>query len=276
MDIIHFLQSFQSEGVTIFFKLVTLLGNKEFYIIVLPLFFWLWDRDKAARLVLVLLPSVLLNFYFKEIFQTARPEGVALITQGGFSFPSGHAQGSATLWLMLALMTRQKWMTILAGIMIALVSLSRLYLGVHYPIDVFGGCLIGVVLVLIYNNYLFDALKRAISTQTKTTRAAVLTVIVLLLTIIYPAHEAITLLAVQWGFAMMLIFSSATHRLPPKGILLKLLMVIAGTTVVLLIWKGLKVILPPGEITRFLRYAFIGIWTATLPLLMTRRNKSTP
>ncbi|MFC1760215.1 phosphatase PAP2 family protein, partial [Candidatus Neomarinimicrobiota bacterium] len=84
------------------------------------------------------------------MFQTARPLGVALIEQGGFSFPSGHAQGSTTLWLMLALLIRKKWINYLTAIMIILVSLSRLYLGVHYPIDILGGVLIGMGIVLVY------------------------------------------------------------------------------------------------------------------------------
>lgn len=165
MNIIQFLQSFQSEGLTSFFKFLTFFGDKEFYIMVLPLFFWLWDKEKAVKLLFILLPSLLINFWLKEIFQTARPLGVALIEQGGFAFPSGHAQGSTTLWLMLALLIRKKWMNIFAVIMIILVSLSRLYLGVHYPIDIFGGLLIGVLLVLIYDKYLYDNLKEFLSAK---------------------------------------------------------------------------------------------------------------
>lgn len=274
MNAIHFLQSFQTEGLTALFKFITLLGNKEFYILVLPLFFWLWDKDKAVKLLFILLPSVLINFYLKETFQTARPVGVAMIEQGGFSFPSGHAQGSTTLWLMLALMVRQRWMTILAAAMIILVSISRVYLGVHYPIDVIGGGLIGAGLVLMYQKYLFDPLKSFITSKTPIFQTVFVTTFVLLLTVLNPADEAITILAVLWGFVVAIILSKVTHRKPPEVFWLKLLSVVIGLIGVILVWKGLKVLLPPMEIAKFGRYALIGVWIAVVPLLFSGSTKN--
>jgi len=271
MNIIQFLQSLQSDGLTSFFKFFTFFGDKEFYIMVLPLFFWLWDKDKAVKLLFILLPSLLLNFWLKEIFQTLRPLGVALIEQGGFAFPSGHAQGSTTLWLMLALLIRKKWINILAVIMIILVSLSRLYLGVHWPIDILGGILIALVLVLVYDKYLFGNFKEFLSTKTAMGKAALLTIVILFFTIIYPADDAITILAVLWGFGIILIYTDVMKRELPQGFLWKVLILVVGIVGVLLIWKGLKSILPPMEITRFLRYAILGVWIAVLPVIIRKR-----
>lgn len=272
MNIINFLQSLQSDGLTNFFKFLTFFGDKEFYIMVLPLFFWLWDKEKAVKLLFILLPSLLLNFWLKEIFQTARPLGVALIEQGGFAFPSGHAQGSTTLWLMLALLIRQKWINYLAVIMIILVSLSRLYLGVHYPVDILGGILIALVLVLVYDKYLFDNFKAYSSAKSAMGQAALLTIIVLFFTIIYPADDAITILAVLWGFGIILIYFDVMKSELPQGILWKLIILIVGIVGIIIIWKGLKSILPPMEITRFLRYALLGAWIAILPFIIKQRE----
>jgi len=271
MNTINFLQSIQSDGLTSFFKFFTFFGDKEFYIMVLPLFFWLWDKDKAVKLLFILMPSLLLNFWLKEIFQTARPLGVALIEQGGFAFPSGHAQGSTTLWLMLALLIRKKWMNYLAVIMIILVSLSRLYLGVHYPVDILGGILIGVLIVLVYDKYLFDNFKEILSAKTAMFKMAVLTIIILFFTIIYPADDAVTILAVLWGFGIILIYFDVMKSALPQGILWKLIILIVGIIGVLLIWKGLKAILPPTEITRFLRYSVLGAWIAILPFIIKQK-----
>ncbi|MFC1565351.1 phosphatase PAP2 family protein [Candidatus Neomarinimicrobiota bacterium] len=272
MNIINFLQSLQSDGLTSFFKFFTFFGDKEFYIMVLPLFFWLWDKDKAVKLLFILLPSLLLNFWLKEIFQTARPLGVALIEQGGFAFPSGHAQGSTTLWLMLALLIRKKWINILAVVMIILVSLSRLYLGVHWPIDILGGILIALVLLLVYDKFIFDNYQTYISTKTTIGKAARLTIVILFFTIIYPADDAITILAVLWGFGIVLIFTDVMNIEFPQDILWKLLILVLGIVGVVLIWKGLKAILPPIEITRFLRYAILGVWIAILPVFIKQRK----
>lgn len=272
MNIIQFLQSLQSDGLTSFFKFFTFFGDKEFYIMVLPLFFWLWDKEKAVKLLFILLPSLLLNFWLKEIFQTARPLGVALIEQGGFAFPSGHAQGSTTLWLMLVLLIRKKWMNYFAVIMVLLVSVSRLYLGVHYPIDIFGGLLIGVLLVLVYDKYLYDNFKEFLSAKSAMGKAAMLTIIILFFTVIYPADDAITILAVLWGFSMILIFFDVLKSTLPQGILWKLLILIVGIVGIIIIWKGLKAILPPMELTRFLRYALLGFWIAILPFIIKQRE----
>lgn len=275
MNIIQFLQSFQSDGLTSFFKFFTFFGDKEFYIMVLPLFFWLWDKEKAVKLLFILLPSLLLNFWLKEIFQTARPLGVALIEQGGFAFPSGHAQGSTTLWLMLALLIRKKWLNYLAVVMVLLVSVSRLYLGVHYPMDIFGGILIGLLLVLVYDKYIYDNAIEFLAAKTAMSKAAVLTIVILFFTILYPADDAITILAVLWGFSIILIFFDVLKSTLPQGILWKLLILIVGIVGVVLIWKGLKAILPVMELTRFLRYALLGAWIAILPVIIKQRKKVT-
>jgi membrane-associated phospholipid phosphatase len=272
MSIINFLQTLQSDGLTSFFKFFTFFGDKEFYIMVLPLFFWLWDKEKAVKLLFILMPSLLLNFWLKEIFQTARPLGVALIEQGGFAFPSGHAQGSTTLWLMLALLIRKKWINYLAVTMIILVSLSRLYLGVHWSVDILGGILIALGLVLVYDKYLYNNFKELLSAKTAIGKTAVLTIIILFFTILYPADDAITILAVLWGFGVILIFTDVIKSELPQGIIWKLIILVVGIVGVLLIWKGLKSILPPMEITRFLRYALLGVWIAVLPFIIKQKK----
>ena len=57
---------------------------------------------------------------------------------------------------MLALLIRKKWLNYFATMMIIFVSASRLYLGVHYPVDIFGGILMGIFLVFIYDKYIYE------------------------------------------------------------------------------------------------------------------------
>ena len=88
--------------------------------------------------------SGLLNLVAKNYFARTRPSlWLSIMPETTYSFPSGHAMGSATLGVVLTLLcwrTRWRWLVASAmGAFVALVSLSRVYLGVHYPSDILAG-----------------------------------------------------------------------------------------------------------------------------------------
>lgn len=96
--------------------------------------------------------SALLNMATKQFFQRDRPtlwESIA--PEHTFSFPSGHAMGSATLAMVVVLLcwhTRWRWLAVALAATFALtVGASRIYLGVHYPSDILGGFAAGIAWV---------------------------------------------------------------------------------------------------------------------------------
>lgn len=96
--------------------------------------------------------SALLNLATKQFFQRDRPALWASIApEPTFSFPSGHAMGSATLAMAVVLLcwhTRGRWpVAALAAAFTGLVGVSRIYLGVHYPSDILGGWAAGIAWV---------------------------------------------------------------------------------------------------------------------------------
>ena len=103
-------------------------------------------NSHAAFLVLAVGGATLLNVVVKVFFQRPRPDQLlAVLTEHGFSFPSGHAMANAAFGLGLALVfwrSRAGWPLALFGMFWAvLVGVSRNYLGVHYPSDVLAGFL---------------------------------------------------------------------------------------------------------------------------------------
>jgi membrane-associated phospholipid phosphatase len=79
----------------------------------------------------------------------ARPAIDAFRLQGlNFGMPSGHASGAVALWGGLAVISRKRALAWFAPFMVALIALTRLYLGVHFLADILGGILLGTLVLL--------------------------------------------------------------------------------------------------------------------------------
>ena len=99
------------------------------------------------------------NQALKGVIARARPELLdRIVEERGFSFPSGHSALGMAAWGILAVLVTRSRLPALArraivmvlAILIALIGLSRIWLGVHYPTDVLAGWTLGAVIVLIY------------------------------------------------------------------------------------------------------------------------------
>ena len=106
-------------------------------------------RRAGMGLWLVLVLALTTTLGCKFLLCRPRPEGVRLLTSMSTfpSFPSGHA---ASVWgyaLFAALVWRKRGMWTWPAAF--LISCSRVYLGQHYPSDVLGGAIIGVVAAVV-------------------------------------------------------------------------------------------------------------------------------
>jgi membrane-associated phospholipid phosphatase len=139
-------------------RVFTFLGDEQFYLIIIPLVYWCIHKGLGADLGVLLVLSSFTNGLLKSGIKNNRPFWIDPALQLGsatsFSTPSGHAQTSAALFGAVAAHLSRRGLPVLWGIVfgtvIALVALSRVYLGVHFPGDVMWGIAVGLALVTIY------------------------------------------------------------------------------------------------------------------------------
>jgi membrane-associated phospholipid phosphatase len=152
----------RSPELTRIFSAITLLGYFEFFLVMLPLGYWLWDKALFTRLAILVGIVGLSNSFLKDLFQDPRPPiGLALDGRVGDSFglPSGHAQVATAMWLWLAYEIKRPWAWIVAIVTAAGVCASRLYLAVHDIEDILGGILLGLGSIAVFAVLISDDLK---------------------------------------------------------------------------------------------------------------------
>ncbi|MBC1562341.1 phosphatase PAP2 family protein [Listeria booriae] len=144
-DVIAFITNFGGVGAIVMMTIVLLL----IFIFLKRYTIAIWFGGT------VLIGGALLPWVIKQIIARPRPTDM-LVSQGGYSFPSGHATGSTAFYGMIAALLiialSKMWHRIVIGIVAFLIILTimytRVYLGVHYPSDVTAGLLLGSTAVL--------------------------------------------------------------------------------------------------------------------------------
>jgi membrane-associated phospholipid phosphatase len=153
MNTVRAIQSFFGPGVHPLFLAITFLGTSGVLWGLLFLYHWLVDPRFGRRLAIVFAASILANRILKNAFGTNRPyisdatlaTGSAQRTGGGHGFPSGHTMNAATVYFAFAFRYRRPLLWLAAVVLVIAVGLSRLYLGVHLPVDVGGGLILGAL-----------------------------------------------------------------------------------------------------------------------------------
>jgi membrane-associated phospholipid phosphatase len=252
------------------FTIITFMGEEMFFLILLPLVYWCVNKRLGSRLAILFLFSAWVNALVKVFAAQPRPFEYdsrikVIFPAGGYGLPSGHSQGAVVLWLYLASQVKKTWFWILALLLIVLISMSRIYLGVHFPTDVLGGCLIGFVLLITYV-YFEPKIEPLIKNETTLVQLGIATSFTFILIIISPRldTECITAAASLMGMATGFILEHKYVGFEAEGLAWKkAVRFILGIVVIFGLWLGLKMAfkgLEPEAVFRFVRYLLVGLW----------------
>lgn len=270
LEIVRSVQTAASPALTAFFRFLSLLGTEYFFLFTLPVVYWCVDHRKGLRLGAFFLVSAVLNSWLKVFFRQPRPydldPSVGMARETSYGLPSGHAQSSSTFWGVLAPWIRGPWGLVLALALPLLIGLSRVYLGVHFPTDIFLGWALGALFAASHAVW-GDALEALVDRLPGRLRIAAAAAAALGMNALNPGETGLP--GALFGMAAGAVLASSRARFdaasgtPAR----KALRLAAGTAGAAAVYFGLKALFP-GEgsvnyaLFRFLRYGILGAWVS--------------
>lgn len=284
-SILLFFQNIANPFLDFFFEMITMLGEKNILIAGITWMFWNVDKKKGFILSFTLLFSLFLNAVLKISIHNSRPFevipeilGKRVQTATGYSFPSGHTQGATTFYLALSLILKKRWIYITAIVISLLVALSRIYLGVHWPVDVIGGLVAGAIVALIMFKILSALYDKGVPRDLFIVISSITALLTMALFLIinrfyFESNLLVTDLmktvGVFTGASIGFILEEKYVNFSSGGnIIKKVIRFVFGLVGSLLLLSGLKLLFPVVDAFHFLRYALTGLWITWLyPLI---------
>ena len=156
MQFLYFLESIRNPVLDAIMQFFTELGGEAVFLVLALMIFWCVSKEEGYYLLFVGFLGTIFNQFLKLVFRIPRPwvkdpkftiVESARADATGYSFPSGHTQNVVGTLGGIARWQKQKWLRIACIATLLLTSFSRMYLGVHTPLDVGVSFVIAAVLV---------------------------------------------------------------------------------------------------------------------------------
>lgn len=156
MLFLEWMISLEGSVLTALFKLVSIIANETLYLIVISISYWCVSKRKAFHMIVMLCFSGYIGIVIKEFMKIPRPytyDGIQSLYEkaaASYSFPSTHVQLATTFWGSFMILCKKRIIWMIGIVFIILVSISRLYLRVHWLSDIIGAVLFSVIVVYLY------------------------------------------------------------------------------------------------------------------------------
>ena len=200
---LHTLADLRWPPLTWIFEKLTYLGDEKLFVVISLIVFWCFSKRGGLYMLTTGFSVSSIGQTLKLLFRIPRPwlldetmesrvvpsaRESNLLGDGadGWSFPSGHTLISVGTYGGMAAWFQQKWVKIAGIVLAVLIPFSRLYLGVHTPVDILCGALLSLVVLLLLRPLFLS------SGDTKVRAALVGSIVlpILLLVLLYAARPA--------------------------------------------------------------------------------------
>ena len=159
MEFLRLLESIRIPALNVFFSGITYCGDEIAFMVVAFALFWCVNKRTGYYAFLVGLFGTVGNQWLKIACRIPRPWVLdpnftivesARAAAAGYSFPSGHTQNAVGTFGAMGLRTERKWVRGVCIGLFALVPVSRMFLGVHTPLDVGVAFLMAAALLALF------------------------------------------------------------------------------------------------------------------------------
>lgn len=287
LAIMEFFQRISSPVLDVLVELMTMMGEETVFILAVAWFLWCGSKKRGFAIFSSLFTALIGMSVLKAVIKAPRPfqvipeiEGKRVATATGYSFPSGHTTGAASFYSALAVSYKRKRLSIACAIVILLVGLSRMYLGVHWPLDVFAGLALGITATFLTHDWfarLYDSPDRLFRFSVVAGTLSTIIAIYLSVSIIGGTTDPVgftdpmKLFALAGGGYLGFAWEQRKIAYSTEGtVSMKILRFVIGVVVLMGI-QGLKAVLGDHLAITLLRYLMIGLWaTALYPMIASR------
>lgn len=158
MELLYALEGIRTPLLNKVLSMFTTLGGETVFIAIGIIVFWCISKSCGFYIMTVGFSGTIINQFLKLWFRIPRPwvrnpdftiVESARADAAGYSFPSGHTQNAFAAFGAPATYTKNKALKIILYLFIPIIAFSRMYLGVHTPLDVGVSLGVGLVLMLV-------------------------------------------------------------------------------------------------------------------------------
>lgn len=156
LSILEFFQTLRSPILNSIFLIFTISTELPVLVLFTSAMYWCINKKVGQKMLFALSSNIILNTGIKEFVKAKRPIGIKglnsirVSTATGYSFPSGHTQSATTFWTSLMIIFKNRYIYVIGTIIALGVGISRLYLALHWPIDVLFGWIFGIIFTILF------------------------------------------------------------------------------------------------------------------------------